>query len=107
MYFEIAVKDVRKGRDFYAKIIDCDIPFDKSEEYAMIPCGEGGIEGGIFRAKDGEFHPGVTIYVKVDDLQETLNRAVELGGTAGIGDHGHIAVFKDLDGNRIGLWNVE
>ena len=53
---------------------------------------------------------GVKIYVRVDDLDVTLARAAELGGTPVLdptdlpGDFGRIAMFTDPDGNPVGLW---
>lgn len=55
-------------------------------------------------------NPTVTIYVDVDDLQKTLDRATSLGGPVVMpameveGQGGlKIAQFKDPDGNVIGI----
>lgn len=53
---------------------------------------------------------GVRVYVEVDDLEVTLARAVQLGGTiergrlALGGDDHWCAVFRDATGLSLGLW---
>ena len=50
------------------------------------------------------------LYVRVDDLQAYLDRAVELGGAVLMppaalpGDFGSFAVIADPDGQPVGLW---
>jgi predicted enzyme related to lactoylglutathione lyase len=52
----------------------------------------------------------VKIYMRVDDLDEYLDRAEKLGGQRLVpptelpGDFGRFAVFTDPDGNQVGLW---
>ncbi|MEW6050149.1 MAG: VOC family protein [Candidatus Zixiibacteriota bacterium] len=51
----------------------------------------------------------MTIYVMVDDLQAYLDKAVKLGGSVvvpptPIPGVGAFAMFKDLDGNCLGLF---
>ena len=53
--------------------------------------------------------PYVTFYVSVDDLEEYLERAEELGGKPlvgpmPIGELGAFALFMDLDGLVVGLF---
>ncbi|HEY1331909.1 MAG TPA: VOC family protein [Actinomycetota bacterium] len=66
--------------------------------------GDRGINGGI--AKDDD--PWVTVYVEVDDLQATLDKAEEMGAKTILppseGSGGpSLTIFTDPSGNRIGL----
>ena len=53
----------------------------------------------------------VVIYIEVDNIEETLNKAAELGGkihtqkTMINENAGSFGLFNDPDGNLIGLWS--
>jgi hypothetical protein len=73
----------------------------------LIPPAPPGIGGGILQT-EGPVPPHVTIYVQVEDLEATLERAALLGGSTlrapeAIPGIGRFAVFQDLEGNAIGL----
>lgn len=110
VHFEIAVKDEKQGSEFYSKLFDWKIKFDEKFNYGEIETGgEGGIEGGLFKAEEGKYPPYVTFYVQVDDLQAYLNKAEELGGRTilpptPIPGIGSCAMFSDPEGNMIGLY---
>ena len=109
VHFEIATKDSAKSCEFYGKLFSWNIRVMDTMNYSLVEEGEGGIPGGIFQGDKDECPPYVTIYVKVDDLQKCLDRAIELGGIqvvppTHISESGSFAMFKDPDGNVIGLW---
>jgi catechol 2,3-dioxygenase-like lactoylglutathione lyase family enzyme len=56
--------------------------------------------------------PYVTVYVSVDDLDETLSKVKDLGGTplvppTPIPGVGAFALFQDPEGNTIGILRME
>jgi predicted enzyme related to lactoylglutathione lyase len=72
---------------------------------------EAGIGGGLMRCRDG-IPAYVTIYVAVDDLDASLAKATELGGTpllapTPIPGVGAFALFQDPEGNTIGILHPE
>ena len=108
VHWEICAKDGKASAEFYQKLFDWKIDEDENMNYFMCSCGEKGIDGGIFQAK-GEMPNYVTIYVKVDDLDAYIEKAVSLGGTKIVGateipGHGYYAMFVDPSGNVIGLF---
>ncbi len=110
VHFEIAVKDGKKGSEFYKNMFDWRYQFDEQMGYYGIEAqGEGSIGGGIFQTDLDKFPPYVSIYIEVNDITKYLEKAVELGGkilvpVMPIGDMGEIGMFADPDGNVIGLW---
>jgi len=113
-WFEIHVKDFDKARDFYGKLFSWEFNLSQGSksQYWNIFTAEGSIGGG-FMKKDKPEHEGqaVLIYVEVEDIEATLNKATELGGkthtpkTLINEKAGYFALFYDNDNNLIGLWS--
>jgi predicted enzyme related to lactoylglutathione lyase len=108
-FFEIISGDAARARSFYADLFDWKADADPAMGgYALVETGPDAIGGGI--GSDDDDQAGVRIYMRVDDLEAYLTRAVELGGkrvqppTDLPGGYGQIAMFADPDGNRVGLW---
>jgi uncharacterized protein len=111
-YFEITSTAPERIRDFYSALFGWSIEPDPTMEgYAMVDTGAGpdAVGGGIGPSQ-APGDTGVTIYVRVDDLEGRLARAGELGADTLAppmelpGGHGRIAVVADPDGNPVGLW---
>ena len=105
IHWEIGARDGAKLREFYTALFGWTITGDS--EYALVTAEEGGIGGGILQTHD-DMPPYVAIYVGVDELQGTLDRAAELGGHTvvppmPIPNVGTFAMFSDPDGNLIGI----
>lgn len=107
-HFEIMGRDAAKTQKFYGDLFGWNVDANNPMNYGIVEAPEGGIGGGIGGAFDGT--PSVTVYVDVDDLQATLDRATSLGGEVVAqpmeveGQGGlQIAQFKDPDGNVIGI----
>jgi len=109
VHFEIWAKNSKKQKTFYEKLLGWKIDNKNPMNYGMISTGsKAGIEGGMMELDRGE-KAGVTFYVSVKNLDDTLAKARKLGGKvvmkpmeipgAGIS----IAMFKDPEGNMIGL----
>ncbi len=112
VHFEIACADSAKGQAFYKKLFDWSIEVMGDTGYGLVPsAGEGSIGGGVGPTPKG-MKPHVSVYVHVDDLQEYLDKAEQLGGKTiqpptPIPPHGSVAMFTDPEGNPIGLWKPE
>ena len=79
VHFEIGGRDPDRLRAFYGAMFNWSIG---DGPIMTIGAGIGGPEpgpGGHIRQTD---RPGMSLYIQVRDLQESLARAVELGGTA-------------------------
>ena len=113
VYFEIPVLDMERGIAFYSAVFD--FTFEKNiidhNEMAFFPFEDGarGITGAL--AKGEIYVPtmqGVLVYFGTDDIDAILHKAVEAGGEilypkTSNGEFGHVAEFKDSEGNRIAL----
>jgi uncharacterized protein len=107
VHFEVLGKDAEATQSFYANIFGW--PMEKvMDTYAMVkPGSEPGINGGVGATMQGT--PGhSTFYVEVDDLQATLDKIEGAGGSTvqppmDVPNGPSIALFKDPDGNLVGL----
>ena len=79
VHWALTAKDPEKQKAFYSQLFSWTI----GDGFIMdIPAGLGGPEpgpGGHIQPGDT---PGVTLYVQVRDIAETVARAVELGGSS-------------------------
>ena len=108
-HFEICVKDLKAGVEFYKSLFDWKIEIDPQMNYGMINTGkEPG--GGIFQVQ-GDMKPYLAIYPQVDDIDAMLDKAEKLGAfvivrKTKISDQfGYYGLFTDPDGNVIGVWS--
>ncbi len=113
-YFELGGQDPEKLSDFYSNLFDWSSEGTAAAmpglQYFHVQTGEG-IPGGIMQtsAEMGMPPNYVMVYVSVDDLQASLDKAESLGAQALVqpmpipGGRGSIAVFQDPQGNVIGL----
>ena len=109
VHFEIPATEMEKSRDFYQELFGWKFqPF--SDDYLSFDTGDGS-GGGIYKVE--EIHPSqVNLYFKVEDIPQTLERAVDLGGLemqpkTSIGEHGFIGTIADPCGFHIGLWSKD
>lgn len=105
VHWEIGGVDLDAMSDFYRELFGWE-PAGFDENYRLVALEEG-IGGGLMRCGDG-VPAYVTIYVAVDDLDATLSKVKDLGGTVlipptPIPGVGAFALFQDLDGNPIGI----
>jgi predicted enzyme related to lactoylglutathione lyase len=103
VHWEIGGRDLEKLGWFYGELFGWD-PRPAGPEYQLVEVGPPGIGGGLI-----EMEPHVTIYVSVQDADATLQRVRELGGTVlhtpeRIPGFGRFAVFGDIEGNVVGLF---
>ncbi|HET9029113.1 MAG TPA: VOC family protein [Candidatus Aquilonibacter sp.] len=114
VHFEIMSPEAPKLRQFFSDAFGWTfapaLPMgDGAGDYATVEPAPGtGISGGIGTATNG--YPGhVTFYVYTDDVEGSLRKVESLGGTRVMGPVSmetppiELALFKDPDGNTIGL----
>ncbi len=105
VHWEIGGNDLDAMAAFYRELFGWEAAgFDA--DYRLVPL-EDGIGGGFMRCHGG-VPPYVTSYVAVDDLDATLAKVKDLGGTplvppTPIPGVGAFALFQDPEGNTIGL----
>jgi predicted enzyme related to lactoylglutathione lyase len=105
VHFEIGARDPERLRAFYADLFNWSIG---DGPIMAIGPGIGGPEpgpAGHIRRSD---QPGVSIYVQVRDLGESLSLAVELGGSAlsepfDVPNGPTLAVIADPEQNQVVL----
>ena len=105
-WFEVSGPDGGALQRFYGEAFGWEIDANNPMDYGMVSAEGEGIGGGISKAMGGK--PMVTIYVEVADLDATLAKAQELGGStvmppADVPGGPRLAQFADPDGNVIGL----
>ena len=108
VHWEIAASDAKKIRKFYTDLFGWQYDTSDPADYALVASQDGGIGGGIMQ-KPPEAPPYVTIYVSVDDLGATLEKAQSLGANTvvpptPIPGMGAFAMFADPEGHVIGIF---
>ena len=111
IHFEISGKDGEALSEFYRSAFGWNIHYNTHGIYSVDPESENGVDGHIFTTIDDACSTnGVTIYIEVDDLQATLEKAESLGGQTLVPPRaipsrmGSFAMFLDPSGNCIGLY---
>ena len=109
VHFEIGSQDPAGLHEYYSKLFDWQIQHHEGINYRVVTTkGEddpAGINGGIMSSRGPNY---VSFYVQVDDIEERLKKAVELGGTVimpvtTIPGTVTFAMFADPQGNCVGL----
>jgi predicted enzyme related to lactoylglutathione lyase len=106
VHWDIQARDPAKARAFYTQMFNWDIA---DGPLMAVPAGIGGpppeaLSGNILRSE----HTGISLYVQVRDLAESLERAPALGGTVitqavQVPNGPTIAAITDPEGNRLVL----
>jgi len=116
VHFEVPFDDGDRARAFYQNVFGWTIMPMPEMSYTMVstgPMGEQGpsepgyIGGGMMERN--ELFRGPVITMDVDDIDATLAKVEELGGTTvrprqEVGQMGFAAYFTDPEGNLTGLW---
>ncbi|MDI3419035.1 VOC family protein [Streptomyces luteolus] len=102
-YFEIGSPDPQAARRFYGSLFKWNFG-DPDQGYQMINNGQGGLWDS---SAAGGAHWAI-FYVQVDDVQEVIGRAEELGATVAVplvdGGSLRFAHLVDPEGNRFAVW---
>jgi hypothetical protein len=108
VFFEIRGRDAERLRDFYRELFNWKIDINEALGVARAEPGVGPPEEGIGGVLLQGDTPGVSIYIQVRDLRESLEKAERLGGKkvldpVDLPTGTTIARIQDPDGNFIGL----
>ncbi len=113
VHFEITGTDSAALHEYYGELFDWQINADNPMGYGLVSREENqnaegvGIGGGIAQGPAG--YPGhVTFYVAVPDVEASLQKAEQLGGTRMMGPEQvaegvEIGLFADPQGHVIGV----
>lgn len=117
VWFEIYVNDMARAKAFYERVFDVtlarlDMPDIDMWTFPAVETSAGA--GGALVRMPG-FAAGansVLVYFSCDDCAVQAARAVEAGGKVqqakmSVGQHGHIALLIDSEGNMIGLHSMQ
>jgi uncharacterized protein len=113
VHFEITGKDGKALQAYFSQLFGWEIDANNPMDYGVI-AREGnttsdgiGIGGGVSTGPEG--YPGhVTVYVEVDDVEGSLAKAEQLGGTRTMGPEEVmeglvVGLFNDPEGHVIGV----
>ena len=113
VYFEIPVLDLARASDFYSEVFETTLTQDVVDGYQMAFFDSFGDSFGATGALVvGDVyvpsHQGCFLYFGVESIDETVERALEHGGSVlypkkSNGDLGFVAEIQDTEGNRIAL----
>lgn len=105
VHWELVATDAERQAKFYRELFNWQIG---DGAVMSIPAGLGGPEPGPAGHLRAGNHPGLSLYVQVRDLEDSLARAQALGGhrlrepfTTPAGTS--LAVIQDPEGNRVVL----
>ena len=117
VWFEIPVKDMERARLFYGNVLGYDLPVQDlgGVLMAFFPMAGHGNSGALVQS-DG-YEPcqrGTVVYLNAgEDLAESLERIEPAGGgivvpkTKITDEYGHFALFRDPEGNLVGLHSAK
>ncbi len=116
VHFEIPFDDQERASAFYADAFGWSLTALPEMKYVLATTGPsdqgppsepGFINGGLLER--GLPVAGPVVTVDVEDIDATLEKVEQLGGTTvsakqAVGEMGFSAYFKDSEGNLMGLW---
>jgi len=113
VHIELNSNNVAKAREFYSRLFDWrleDVPMGPGMTYTMIKTGDDKTGGGMWQNPVGPGSIWIT-YVAVDDLEASLAKVKEFGGTVKqditeVPNMGRFSLITDPSGAVIGLWEA-
>lgn len=118
-WFEIPVKNFEKSKSFYEALFEANLEVIEMKDFgsvmAFLPCDQenGGVGGSIISGPGYEpSQSGALIYLNGgDDLSQPLARVEKAGGKVivpktSLGQHGYMAQFIDIEGNKVALHSM-
>lgn len=119
-WFEIYVKDMPRAKAFYEKVFQVELTLIEGndhaelEMYAFAMDDHGyGATGALVKMEGvPSGFAGTLVYFSCEDCAVEAKCAVEAGGSIfkdkfSIGEHGHIAMVYDTEGNMLGLHSMQ
>jgi predicted enzyme related to lactoylglutathione lyase len=109
-HVEIPADDIERARRFYGAVAGWDIgDVPGVPNYPMFRTAEQA--GGAIGKRGENVGRDVRIYITVDRLEDSLATVEANGGSTAVGPTdvpgmGRYAVFRDTEGNEVGLWET-
>ena len=111
-WIELTTDDTGKAKSFYAGLFGwsfADMEMSQGGTYSMFEPAAGGPGGGIMTKPMPEVPAAWTPYVAVDDLEASVAKVTDLGGTVHMGPtpvpgFGSFAIIADPSGGVLGIW---
>ena len=108
IHVELSAKDRKALSKFYADVFNWEIEHLDGMDYTTFKAGDG-VAGGFNPVNEQTPAGTVTIYIYTDDVTASLNDVRKAGGTilqpeADIPNYGRFGLFRDPQGNMIGLF---
>ncbi|GIF72105.1 VOC family protein [Asanoa siamensis] len=106
-WFDLSTPDSDRARAFYAELLGWKVQ-TLDDSYSLIVDKHGEATGGIGSAGPDAPYTGLVVYFPVDNVDAAIEKAEKLGATrvfdpVEVPGRNKICVFKDLDGNAVGL----
>jgi uncharacterized protein len=113
VWHEQVSSDPKQAQDFYTQLFGWETETFKPGEidYTMISSG-GQMHGGFSKAMEGAPPPHWLSHVRVEDVDETIERAKSAGGKLAAGpfemsEVGRMAIVADPQGGYVGVYQPE
>jgi len=113
-WFDLTAPNAAELRDFYSQVVGwstSEVEMGGYSDYCMNEAGTGKTVAGICHARgvNSELPPVWLVYITVADLEQSMKRAVALGGRIiagpkGMGNQGRYGVISDLSGAAVALF---
>lgn len=114
-WIEIRTRDVQRAAEFYGSLFGWQVVRRETadgSDYWIFDTGDEprvqNIRRGALWLRPDDAHPGVVVYVVVEDIELVLQKAKALGGEVVLPrtpeGTASKAYFTDPDGNLFGLW---
>ena len=109
-WMDLTVDQAETVRDFYSQVTGWDtspvsMAGGEYEDYCMLPTGMETPVAGVChrRGVNSELPPQWLIYINVEDLDESMDKCIEMGGkvicdSRQMGAHGRMCVIEDPAG---------
>lgn len=110
VHFEAPAADIDRAAGFWSGLFGWDLSKSSMEgmDYRMVQSGEG--QGGAVFPSE-EAGTGVLVYFDTDDIDASVAKVRELGGTASdkmpVPTFGWFSSCNDTEGNRFSLWQTD
>ncbi len=108
VHWEFWSQDPQKVSDFYTEVFEWNINHIPEMDYRLVETGgDGGINGGIMKPKEGPWPGNLAFYIDVDDLEAYCEKIKKAGGKVIVERQevpgvGALALFEDPDGRVLG-----
>lgn len=106
-HIELSTRDLEESKKFYSDVFEWELKDYPDMNYTTFEA-EGGTGGGFSSVSDENPSGSVLVYINTPELEITLRKIRDAGGTILLEDYdipgvGRMATFKDPTGNKVAL----